>query len=92
MKYTKLFIEKAIEGGWYGKSFSVNFWCTGSHFYEVFLDPSSWRAVGKVEGWERKTIHAHFNYKEEAKVKMHGMIDALWDGKSIEQYLSTLFK
>lgn len=67
----------------------------------LLLDPLAWQAVGKVEGWEDvERMHAkggspheegycwctHFTWKKQ----MHRMIDALVDGKTVEQFLETL--
>lgn len=120
MKYTKLFIEKAIEGGWkkdlIEKGYKFHTDGVGYHFIlknkkehketfrrdneAVLLDPSSWRAVGKVEGWGNIVIHNHGTTekctancgKSDFKDKMNGLSPALQEGKSIEEYLSTLFK
>lgn len=96
----KTYIEKAIEGGWnYGRTGhdritiangEAYFGLHGTVFYlknvsEILLDPRSWQAVGKVEGWERK----HQGYWE-PKIEMHRMIDALAEGKTIEEFLETL--
>ena len=66
----------------------------------VVLDPLAWQAVGKIEGWGIKMIKVG-NKELEAKCGrkgylhswqsyMHDMIDALAEGKSIEDYISTL--
>ena len=67
----------------------------------IFLDPKAWEAVGKVEGWKKEELCGACNLylKEEGeepcpqegwKHKMLGMIDALIEGKTIEEYLKTL--
>lgn len=69
----------------------------------MLLDPLAWQAVGKVEGWgisigmeESKQIpntdHYTFKIKERFmwKENMHRMIDALCEGKSIEQFLENI--
>ena len=64
--------------------------------YQVLLDPKFWQAVQRSEGC--KTHSCWFENKgdlcsRENKVavhKMHEMIDALVEGKSIEEYLKTL--
>ena len=83
----KQFIEKAEKGG-YKKSDRENHLRTKFNIssipYEVvLLDPLAWKAVGKVEGWGYKTKGNWFD-------KMHQMIDALCEGKSIEEYIKTL--
>jgi hypothetical protein len=78
------FIEKAIEGGWRPK---------GTLYKEDFmdahiLDPEMWKAVGKVEGWSKGLK----GYSREVpwRRNMHRMVDALAEGKSIEEFLATL--
>jgi hypothetical protein len=63
----------------------------------MFLDPLAWQAVGKVEGWEKTDYCWGCGYDEGAtcdtpiwKVKMHNMIDALIEGKSVSEYIETL--
>jgi len=160
MKYTKLYIEKAIEGGW-GKGvyvveekIPIHTW-TDAEKDSMFLDPSSWRAVGKVEKWGeyikqlseiehdweliryepdtaktpvykcktcwarkinniielegegewdyceakenewrgKRIINSHGGFKRgNWTVKMDELMPTLRKGKSIEEYLSTLFK
>lgn len=60
----------------------------------ILLDPEAWKAVGKVEGWGN-SHKGWLWYKNEMKmvayvVYWHRMIDALAEGKTIEQYLETL--
>lgn len=79
---------------------------------EILLDPLTWKAVGKVEGWEKgrtyrqsvparkgpngATYRACIRMQRTAprpnqwKKNMHAMIDALAEGKSIEEFLATL--
>lgn len=66
---------------------------------EIFLDPKAWQACGKVEGWKTTEV-SHGNWDEMRtmttesvptwKHNMHSMIDVLAEGKTIEQYISTL--
>lgn len=49
--------------------------------HSILLDPEAWKAVGKVEEWAHYETKDHFFY----------FIDAVWKGKTIEQYLETLF-
>ncbi len=95
----KQFIEKAIEGGWVtlstqefyrlksvgirGGSLDVALSC-------VFLDPLAWQAVGKVEGWSLEEEMCTQLHSDAYLCKMHDMIDALAEGKTIEQFLETL--
>ena len=66
----------------------------------ILLDPLAWQAVGKVEGWEKKHYRG-CEYKLRGQctpicsedswtLYIHEMIDALCEGKTIEQYLETL--
>lgn len=69
-----------------------------STFYpgDVFLDPLAWQAVGKVDGWDWEGITQIFGAYEANKkmpawqYQMHRMVDALCEGKTIEQFLETL--
>lgn len=86
------FIRDAIKGG-YEKSEREGFLrSNGNHksiSYEVILlDPLAWQAVGKVRGWgsEKKWEYNGARWLE----NMHGMIDRLTEGKSIEEYLADL--
>jgi len=72
---------------------------------KAFLDPLAWQAVGKVEGWglenclncggrtekdctcENGTVCPPI---EESIYNMHLMIDALAEGKTVEEFLGTL--
>lgn len=71
--------------------------------HEILLDPEAWKAVGKMEGWDSQWEVSTGLLNEygdvpmsEGKIidrweyEMHRMIDALADGKSVEQYLETL--
>ena len=95
------FIEKAVAGGWTSKVYEAEAEMGLVNYEAVLLDPEAWKAVGKVEGWKGKVISQKIDpstiegvYEEYAVegwyVRMHRMIDALADGKSIEQYLETL--
>lgn len=100
---TKDFIEKAIEGGW-KERFGDSRWSGGNNETKVWnkeailLNPLAWKAVGKVEGWtgtgttdeaDNKMVFSYFEAMN-WKTKMHRMIDALAEGKSIQQFLETL--
>lgn len=95
----KEFIEKAIAGRYnesiedIEKEIDLNVW-TQDEISAIFLDPKAWQAVGKIEGWDEESFYRTAPdievYGSEAKFKMHGMIDALCDGKSIEDYIKTL--
>lgn len=99
------FIEKAIKGGWDDTEYafvctpdgnSRLAWLVGNWEYDekIFLDPKLWQAVGKVEGWsELKTPNRSPVGQYEAGswfFHMHRLIDALAEGKTIEEYLATL--
>lgn len=63
----------------------------------VFLDPLFWQAAGKVEGWEEFEDTDYLDhsvdmyYQDKSwKVRMHRMIDALSEGKTLEQFVETL--
>lgn len=95
------------------------------HFY--LLQPSSWRAVGKVEGWKKMCSACHNGWhfsnpvldknstgnaprykpsetgcdhattacpdiSEGWEYKMDGLMPALREGKTPDEYLGTLFK
>lgn len=91
------FVEKAIKGGWKPK---------GTLYKEDFmdahiLDPEMWKAVGKVEGWTEEWIVAYCLASQEvrgedalriskAEYNMHRMIDALFRGKTTDEFLETL--
>lgn len=101
----KQFIEKAVEGGWKPKWLSDEMLEKESMLFpywfncRILLDPLSWQAVGKVEGWktwEKDDFRAtcaecgYFYTGDEWKHNMHRMIDTLCEGRSIEQFLETL--
>lgn len=104
----KQFIEKAIEGGWEKENepqLDINndgCWVDFEnpddtrvlHQSDIFLDPKSWQAVGKVEGWEIGVnfpiLDMYRDPQDEWQFKMHQMIDALAEGKTIEEFLKTL--
>jgi len=63
--------------------------CTDPYSYaELVLDPKSWEAVGKVEGWNKYDEKEYF--APEYRNKMHQMIDHLVEGGTIESYIETL--
>lgn len=96
----KTFIEKAIQGGWkpYGLAVIGNIPIGYGHiltYYRgillvVLLDPEAWKAVGTVEGWPDGETARDDTHGCSWRVNMHRMIDALAEGKTIEQYLETL--
>lgn len=94
------FLMKAVQGGWKPKDNLVVDKHNENTFAQLVLDPAAWQAVGKVEGWEpigyADTEYTFFDTTnriknvEEWYVKMHRMIDALAEGKTIEQFLQDL--
>ena len=97
---TQRFIEKAIEGGWNPESVECR---TDNHsacFKAILLDIEAWKAVGEVEAKKGRgfnleamayqgvpmTQEYDWNWLE----NMHRMIDAIADGRSIEEYLDEI--
>lgn len=83
------FIQKAREGGWQEPNHD-DFWP------EMLLDPKVWQAVGKTEKWGQ-VLHdgevwlcGKDQYLHTWVANMHRMIDALCEGKTIEDFLKTL--
>lgn len=68
--------------------FGNGFFDLGAIVYEdtMLLDPFAWQAVGKVEGW---TDTPNPNVRVWL-YNWHCMIDALSEGKTIEEFISTL--
>lgn len=62
---------------------------------DILLDPLAWQAVGKAEGWGEE-VNSHLTLDGVSidlngyELYMHRMIDALIEGKSIEEFLETL--
>lgn len=89
----KTFIEKAIEGGWtYDENAYIKEYDDLHHLYDisdekVILDPSAWRAVGKVQ--KKKGDSDWFgigtadipqsHYSSGAKRMMQQFITNLWE-------------
>jgi len=81
----KQFIENAVEGGWKPTDdFQLTF---EESMHRILLDPEAWEAVEKAGWWEPDN---HVERPEEWMYKMRWMIDALIEGKSIEEYIETL--
>jgi hypothetical protein len=60
------------------------------NMYRLILDPEAWKAVGKVEGWGTEPSGSIYQGEEKWFRHMHRMIDALAEGKTIEQFIATL--
>jgi len=59
--------------------------------HEFLLDPLAWQAVGKVEGWNFDRISSKFpNRRPFWHIRMLDMIDALAEGKTLEEFIETL--
>jgi hypothetical protein len=100
-------IEKAVKGGWNPKfsrgmgvieadtatrTLNVKSDAPTLSYGDMFLDPSFWQALGKVEGWcYHEPAYAECKCTGDlALKKFQEMTFALWEGKTIEQYLETL--
>ena len=92
------FIEKAIEGGWKPKSVVIVQRFRNEHYHPqskhafytrefegIFLDPEAWKAVANVESWRSKG-----SANETAKAFAADMMNALFNGETIESFLATL--
>lgn len=95
---TQRFIEKAIQGEYPNLHF-LDTATEGAGQYRILLDPLAWQAVGRVDGWdERMHKKGGSPHREEEcwcqdyswRKAMHRMIDALAEGKTVEQYLATI--
>lgn len=102
---TKQFIEKAIEGGW-NNEYVIDYYLEEKERQShLLLNPKAWQAVGKVNRWNRGTPKVFRKYwLKKTNIEMKGsheaipfwhyqwlrMIDALAEGKSIEEFLKTL--
>lgn len=81
----------------YENSLSVDFQHTLGNIplAVIFLDPIAWQAVGRVDGWSNMDgVGGKYTYPTEAipywKHNMHCMIDALAEGKTLEDFIGTL--
>lgn len=97
----KEFIETAIDGGW--KPFFLEGQAVikigdnymPAMFQSVALDPKAWKAVAKVKGWKGKIVTNpeifmnHLAYFP-GQYQQIGMIEALWSGQTLEEYIATL--
>lgn len=89
----KEFIEAAIEGG-FDHDLSIG-WGNGNNaecLYDLILDPKAWKAVIKVEMMKDDVYSAGSDQEisDIAQTKMHNMINTLFIGKTLEEYIATL--
>lgn len=92
------FIKKAVEGGWerYPSDYGLNehYVVMPDFLCEMVLDVAAWKAVGEIEEWKNEffeTKEAVFKGRYPGWfVRMHRMIDALANGKTITDFLETL--
>ena len=82
----KEMLKKAKEGG-YETPYGFEPACIQER---VLLDPKFFQAVGKVEGWRPCEDFSHPCDEDGYLFYMHQMIDALADGKSLEEFIETL--
>lgn len=91
---TQQFIEKAIEGGWEGDWNVIERAWDYRARQSIFLDPLAWQAVGNIldeEFIEREQARGvYVSCRWDYRLHMHRMIDALIEGKTIEEFISTL--
>jgi len=87
----KEFIEKAVKGGLklspFEKTLAENWIET------ILLRPEAWQAVGKVEEWgtvDTTSYSDHETIEEVWTLNFLELPQALIDGKTIEEFLSTL--
>jgi len=88
------FISKAIEGGWEMGGMTIDeILINPLHIPLIIIDPKAWQAVGKVEGWITSCQNVLDDQRivgDAWRVNMLLMIDALAEGKSIEDFIKTL--
>lgn len=82
------------EDGIYGEFITAMYW--HKMFPTVVLDPEAWKAVGKVKGWKEDIfysfdgIHHTGQNLDEAQWYQLSMMNALWEGQTLEEYIATL--
>lgn len=93
----KEMIEKGIEGGYdvqvsYAKGLP-DVYAKDGYFVsleKILLDPLFWQAVGKVEAQNTAFRNSEQTHRMWAIGMMHRMIDALAEGKTLQEYIETL--
>lgn len=100
MNATERFIRGAIEGGWkLAPTYEFQDQYDGLLLFisesrahielvsteKILFDPAAWQAVGKVRGWEDDGP-----LLQEWRDHFHSLIDALVEGKTIEDYLASI--
>ena len=93
------FIEDAISGGWNEREW---FEKETQISHALFLETSVWQAVGKTRGWDEGEAREELVEPEKPpyefapsmqwmwQFKWHRFVDALCDGKNIEEALSII--
>lgn len=83
-----------VYGHWYVSDADGGYVCPSIEVF--FLDPKFWQAVGKVKGWDYEVDYKDEEFthykpnKGDWKWQMHQMIDALAEGKTVEEFIKTL--
>ncbi len=98
------FVKNMIAGGYIHPSYNLQVILNDKMvdpklIIELVLIPKAWQAVGKVRGWKKSRVPMNTDdiYSEIGwhdiptwLYNMHRMIDALAEGRSIEDFLKTL--
>lgn len=69
-------------------TYHVLSWWEAFDIHAIVLDPSFWKALAKVEDWATNGGDIYDGYAW--LKKWYGLIDALAEGGTIEEYLETL--
>ena len=85
-----IFAENDVEGWKSRETMHIDEIIKNPH--KILLDPLAWQAVGKVEGVDGALqMDSKYGFRLPVwKDQMHRMVDALAEGKSIEQFLETI--
>jgi len=97
---TELAIQKAVEGGWDSEECQVPIGARGRFNYDrAWLDPLFFKALGKNLGWGatknfsgRKKDSLLDLWPEEWQVYQHLLIDAIQQGRSIDEFFGEILK